>query len=67
MRILVFSLDDNSKDASGAQTVAGLRDAQGGGNMRFAFFRIFRIFFSHFLGRSLSVMFKRKHSSGIVL
>ena len=24
-------------------------------------------FFSHFLGRSLSVMFKRKYSSGIVL
>ena len=31
--------------------------------MRSAFFRIF---FSHFLGGSLSVMFKKKHSSGIV-
>ena len=36
----------------------------GGGDMRFAFFRNF---FCIFLGRSLSVMFKRKHSSGIVL
>ena len=40
---------------------------QGGGDMRFAFFRIFRIFFRLLLGRSLSVMFKRKYSSGIVL
>ena len=30
-------------------------------------FPAFSAFFSHFLGRSLSVMFKRKHSSGIVL
>ena len=34
--------------------------AKGGGS---AFFRSF----SHFPGRSLGVMFKRKHSSGIVL
>ena len=50
---------------SGSSAVGVWR--RGGGNMRFAFSRIFRIFFSHFLGRSLSVMFKRKHSSGIVL
>ena len=37
----------------------------GGGGMRSAFSRIFRIF-SQFLGRSLGVMFKRKHSRGIV-
>ena len=29
-------------------------------------FSAFLAFFSHFLGRSLSVMFKRKHSSGMV-
>ena len=45
---------------------SGVAWGRGERNMRFAFFRIFRIFL-HFLGRSLSVMFKRKHSSGIVL
>ena len=35
----------------------------GRGVRRSAFFRIFRIFFRSFLGRSLSVMFKRKHFS----
>ena len=39
----------------------------GGGGMRSAFFGIFCNFFSHFLGRSFSIMFKRKHSSGIIL
>ena len=38
---------------------------QGGGDAIRIFFA-FSAFFLHFLGRSLSVMFKRKHSSGIV-
>ena len=40
---------------------------QGGGKYAIRIFPHFPHFFSHFLGRPLSVMFKRKHSSGIVL
>ena len=40
--------------------------AQGGGGKCYSHFFAFSAFFSHFLGRSLSVMFKRIHSSGIV-
>ena len=39
---------------------------QGGGKNAIRIFSHFPHFFSHFLGRSLSVMFKRIHSSGIV-
>ena len=39
---------------------------QGGGENAIRIFSHFPHFFSHFLGRSLSVMFKRIHSSGIV-
>ena len=39
---------------------------QGGGGNAIRIFSHFPHFFSHFLGRSLSVMFKRIHSSGIV-
>ena len=38
----------------------------GGGEYAIRIFPHFPHFFSHFLGKSLSVMFKRKHSSGIV-
>ena len=39
---------------------------RGGGENAIRIFSHFPHFFSHFLGRSLSVMFKRIHSSGIV-
>ena len=42
------------------------RASQGGGGNAIRIFSHFPHFFSHFLGRSLSVMFKRIHSSGIV-
>ena len=38
---------------------------RGGGGMRFSFLA-FSAFYSHFLGMSLGVMLRRKHSSGIV-
>ena len=44
-----------------------MTSTQGGGEICDSHFSAFSAFFSHFLGRSLSVMFKRKHSSGIVL
>ena len=44
----------------------GRRPQQGGGKNAIRIFSHFPHFFSHFLGRSLSVMFKRIHSSGIV-
>ena len=40
---------------------------QRGGENAIHIFPHFPHFFSHFPGRSLSVMFKRKYSSGIVL
>ena len=49
-------------------TLQPLKTTAGSGRgMRSAFSRIFSRIFPHFSGRSLSVMFKRKHSSGIVL
>ena len=46
-----------------ARGVGGAR----GGEICDSHFSAFSAFFLHFLGRFLSVMFKRKHSSGIVL
>ena len=46
--------------------VVRLKKIQGGGKNAIRIFSHFPHFFSHFLGRSLSVMFKRIHSSGIV-
>ena len=46
--------------------VEGTVHNQGGGKNAIRIFSHFPHFFSHFLGRSLSVMFKRIHSSGIV-
>ena len=57
----------------GATTCAALQakrtfeSVQGGGEYAIRIFPHFPHFFPHFLGRSLSVMFKRKHSGGIVL
>ena len=54
--------------STGATSTCAARCActQGGGKNAIRIFSHFPHFFSHFLGRSLSVMFKRIHSSGIV-
>ena len=52
--------------SEGEYGVHTLSEGGGGGGGCGSHFFAFSAFFSHFLGRSLSVMFNRKHSSGIV-
>ena len=59
----LFSLGGGGREAGKHPIVGG---GQGGGGNAIRIFSHFPHFFSHFLGRSLSVMFKRIHSSGIV-
>ena len=60
------SLWDGKEGANTERFQGSVSLFRGGGKNAIRIFSHFPHFFSHFLGRSLSVMFKRIHSSGIV-